>query len=140
MGGAWTKLLITTIVQFVLAIVWPLVSYFGLRAWVNPSWPMAVIDSITVLSPMVVLFWTWVSYWQYVRSWARKMETESEGASAKEVEKQGPVLQRLELELQILRLRVTRGLCLTWSFNLVLLAVSVLLRLVFAEVGQVGLR
>lgn len=140
MGGAWTKLLITTLVQFVLAIVWPLVSYFGLRAWVNPSWPMAVIDSITVLSPMVVLFWTWVSYWQYVRSWARKMETEGEGASAKEAEKQGPVLQRLELELQILRLRVTRGLCLTWSFNLVLLAVSVLLRLVFAEVGQVGLR
>jgi len=127
----WNKLLITSIAQFSIAIVWPLISYFGLNAWINPSWPMAVIDSLTILAPMVVLLWTWISYWQYVRSLARKEEATSEEATKADA----PMMQRLEMELAMLRLRVIRGLCMTWSFNIVLLGLSVLLRLVFAEVA-----
>jgi hypothetical protein len=96
-----------------------------------------VIDSITIISPMVVLLWTWISYWQYVRSLARHMETVSEAAGGHSEEtKQGSVLQRLELELEILRLRVLRGICLTWSFSVVLLALSVLLRFVFSLIAD----
>lgn len=127
----WNKLLMTSIAQFSLAIIWPLISYFGVRGFVNPRWPMAVIDSITILAPMVVLLWTWISYWQYVRSLARKEEATGEEAAKADA----PMMQRLEMELAMLRLRVIRGLCMTWSFNIVVLSLSVLLRLVIAEVA-----
>ena len=136
MAGAWTKLVVTSLAQVVLAIVWPLIS-FTLMAGRLTTWPFAVIDSIVIIAPMVLLLWTWISYWQYVRSLARRMEAVGEAAGGHaEDSKQGSGLQRLELELEILRLRVFRGICLTWGFTVVLLAFSVLLRFVFSLIGD----
>ena len=142
MAGAWNKLVLTSIVQVVLAIVWPLISFqlmalLAVRFTSAPAWPFAVIDSITIIAPMIVLLWTWISYWQYVRSLARMKEASSEGEGARaEESKQGSLLQRLELELEILRLRVFRGICLTWCFAAVLLPLSVLLRFIFVLIGR----
>jgi len=136
-AGAWAKLVVTSIVQVIIAIVWPLISFSLMSGRMTLTWPFAVIDSITIICPMVVLLWTWISYWQYVRSLARHTETAGEAAGGHSEEaKQGSVLQRLELELEILRLRVLRGICLTWSFSVVLLALSVLLRFVFALIAE----
>ena len=139
MAGAWNKLVLTSVVQVVLAIVWPLISFqllLAVRLTSSPAWPFAVIDSITIIAPMIVLLWTWISYWQYVRSLARAKEASGEGEGARtEESKQGSLLQRLELELEILRLRVFRGICLTWSFVAILLPLSVLLRFVFVLIG-----
>ena len=136
MAGAWTKLVVTSIVTVLLAVVWPLISFqlMGVVAgFSGRTWPFAVIDSIAIIAPMVVLLWTWISYWQYVRSLARRMEATSEGeGSRSEESKQGALLQRLEVELEILRLRVFRGICLTWGFLAILLPLSVLLRFIFA--------
>lgn len=138
-AGAWNKLIVTSIVLVALAVVWPLVSFQLMGAvaarLVARTWPFAVIDSITIIAPMVVLLWTWISYWQYVRALARRMEASGEGEGARSEEsKPGSLLQRLELELEMLRLRIFRGLCLTWSFLAVLLPLSVLLRFILVEI------